>query len=232
MPELNFWNFVALSALLTLNAFFVAAEYAIVRVRKTRLEELAAKGVAGARAAQQIVADMDRYIATTQLGITMAGIGMGWVGEPVLTALFVYLLDLPLQALDEATRRTISAIISFLAVTFLSVVLSELVPKTITIKYPERVALAVSQIIVIVGAISRPFIWTLNSGAALVLRLLGLSNVSGAEAGYSVEELKLLVEASEESGLLEDNVGGGRRRPHPRTHSSLHQKPALQVSSL
>ncbi|MBL8045085.1 MAG: HlyC/CorC family transporter [Anaerolineales bacterium] len=205
MPELNFWNFVALLALLTLNAFFVAAEYAMVRVRKTRLEELAAKGVAGARAAQQIVADMDRYIATTQLGITMAGIGMGWVGEPVLTALFVSALDWPLQMLDEATRRTISAIISFLTVTFISVVLSELVPKTITIKYPERVALAVSQIVLVIGAVSRPFIWGLNGAAALVLRLFGLSNISGAEAGYSVQELKLLVEASEESGVLEDS---------------------------
>lgn len=204
MPELNFWNFTALLALLALNAFFVAAEYAMVRVRKTRLEELTAKGVAGARAAQQIVADMDRYIATTQLGITMAGIGMGWVGEPVLTALFVSALDWPLQMLDEATRRTISAIISFLTVTFISVVLSELVPKTITIKYPERVALAVSQIVLIIGAVSRPFIWALNGAAALVLRLFGLSNISGAEAGYSVQELKLLVEASEESGVLED----------------------------
>jgi CBS domain containing-hemolysin-like protein len=205
MLELNFWNFAALLTLLALNAFFVAAEYAMVRVRKTRLEELTAKGVAGARAAQQIVADMDRYIATTQLGITMAGIGMGWVGEPVLTALFVSALDWPLQMLDEATRRTISAIISFLTVTFISVVLSELVPKTITIKYPERVALAVSQIVLIIGAVSRPFIWALNGAAALVLRLFGLSNISGAEAGYSVQELKLLVEASEESGVLEDS---------------------------
>lgn len=205
MPELNLWNYLALIGLLALNAFFVAAEYAMVRVRKTRLDELATKGVVGARAAQRIVADMDRYIATTQLGITMAGIGMGWVGEPVLTALFVSLLDWPLQALDEATRRTISAIISFLAVTFLSVVLSELVPKTITIKYPERVALAVSQIILIIGAVSRPFIWALNGAAVLVLRALGLNNISGAEAGYSVQELKLLVEASEESGVLEDS---------------------------
>lgn len=204
MSELNFWNFAALLVLIVLNAFFVAAEYAIVRVRKTRLDELATKGVIGARAAQRIVSDMDRYIATTQLGITMAGIGMGWVGEPVLTALFVSLLDVPLQMLDEVTRRTISAIISFLAVTFLSVVLSELVPKTITIKYPERVALAVSQVVLIIGAVSRPFIWALNGAAAIILRLLGLSNISGAEAGYSVQELKLLVEASEESGVLED----------------------------
>jgi CBS domain containing-hemolysin-like protein len=204
MDDLNAWNFLALIALLGLNAFFVAAEYAIVRVRKTRLDELAKQGVGGARAAQQIVGDMDRYIAATQLGITMAGIGLGWVGEPVLTAALTRLLDLPLQSVDEAVRRTLSAILSFLLVTFVSVVVSELVPKTITIKYPERIALAVSRIVLVIGALARPFIWALNGAAALILRLLGIRDVKGSEAGYSVQELKLLVAASEESGVLED----------------------------
>lgn len=204
MDDLNAWNFLALIALLGLNAFFVAAEYAIVRVRKTRLDELVQQGVGGARAAQQIVGDMDRYIATTQLGITMAGIGLGWVGEPVLTAALTRLLDLPLQSVDEAVRRTVSAILSFLLVTFVSVVVSELVPKTITIKYPERIALAVSQIVLISGALARPFIWALNGAAAIILRLLGIRDVKSSETGYSVQELKLLVEASEQSGLLED----------------------------
>ncbi|MDW8325233.1 MAG: hemolysin family protein [Anaerolineales bacterium] len=204
MDDLNAWNFLALIALLGLNAFFVAAEYAIVRVRKTRLDELAQQGVGGARAAQQIVGDMDRYIATTQLGITMAGIGLGWVGEPVLTASLTWLLDLPLQGLDETVRRTVSAILSFLLVTFVSVVVSELVPKTITIKYPERIALAVSQVMLVIGALARPFIWALNGAAALILRLLGIRDVKGSETGYTVQELKLLVEASEQSGVLED----------------------------
>lgn len=204
MDDFNTWNLLALIALLGLNAFFVAAEYAIVRVRKTRLDELAKQGVGGARAAQQIVGDMDRYIAATQLGITMAGIGLGWVGEPVLTAIFTRLLDLPLQGVAETVRRTLSAILSFLLVTFVSVVVSELVPKTITIKYPERIALAVSQSVLVIGALARPFIWALNGAAALVLRLLGIRDVKGSEAGYSVQELKLLVEASEESGVLAD----------------------------
>lgn len=204
MDDLNAWNFLALIALLGLNAFFVAAEYAIVRVRKTRLDELVQQGVGGARAARQIVGDMDRYIATTQLGITMAGIGLGWVGEPVLTAALTWLLNLPLQGLAETVRRTVSAILSFLLVTFVSVVISELVPKTITIKYPERIALAVSRIVLVIGALARPFIWALNGAAAIILRLLGIRDVKSSETGYSVQELKLLVEASEESGLLED----------------------------
>jgi len=200
----NLWSLLALIALLAVNAFFVAAEYAIVRVRKTRLEELVKQGVGGARAAQHIVSDMDRYIATTQLGITMASIGLGWVGEPALTAFFIRLFDWPLQSLDLTVRQTFSALIAFLIVTFISVVVSELVPKTITIKYPERIMLAVSQIVLVVGALLRPFIWALKGSAAFILRLLGLGEVKGPEAGYSVQELKLLVEASEESGVLED----------------------------
>lgn len=204
MNDINLINLLGLLALLALNAFCVAAEYAMVRVRKTRLDELIQQGAAGARAARQVVDDMDRYIATTQLGITMAGIGMGWVGEPVLTAFFVQVLDLPLQALDEGVRRTISVVISFLLVTFLTVVVSELVPKSITIKYPERVALAVSGVVLFAGALARPFIWALNGAAALILRLVGVSSIRDQDGGYSVQELKLLVEASEESGVLED----------------------------
>lgn len=201
---LNLWNALALVALLGVNAFFVAAEYAMVRVRKTRLDELIQQGAPGARQARRVVDNLDRYIATTQLGITMAGIGLGWVGEPVLTAAFTRLLDLPLQAVDEAVRRTVSAVFSFLLVTFISVVVSELVPKTITIKYPERVALSVSGVVLLSGAVARPFIWALNASADLILRLLGLGHLNENEGAYSVQELKLLVEASEESGVIAD----------------------------
>ncbi|MBL8057727.1 MAG: HlyC/CorC family transporter [Anaerolineales bacterium] len=202
--SLNIGNILALIGLLAVNAFFVAAEYAIVRVRRTRLEELIQQGAAGARQAQRVVDKLDRYIATTQLGITMAGIGLGWVGEPVLTALFTQLLDWPLQALDVTVRRTLSAVVSFLMVTFVSVVVAELVPKTLTIQYPERVALAVSQVLLLIGAVARPFIWALNASADLILRLLGVREDQGAAGAYSVQELKLLVEASEESGVIED----------------------------
>jgi CBS domain containing-hemolysin-like protein len=201
---LNPWNWLALIGLIGLNAFFVAAEYAMVRTRKTRLDELAAQGAGGARAAQHVVTHLGRYIAATQLGITMAGIGLGWVGEPVLSALFEQVLGVPLQALDETVRRTISAVISFLLVTFVTVVLSELVPKSVTIQYPEQVALSVSQIVIVIGTIFRPFIWMLNTAADLTLRLLGVPRLRESEAAYSVQELKLMVEASGVSGVLED----------------------------
>ena len=204
MSEITIWNWLGLVFLLAVNAFFVAAEYAMVRVRKTRLDELAQRGVGGAKTAQAMVSRMDRYIATTQLGITMAGIGLGWLGEPALSQVFTDLLNLPLQAVDETIRRSISAVVSLLLVTFVTVVVSELVPKAVTIQYPEQVALAVSRIVIVAGQIFRPFIWALNRSATLILRLLRVPPVDESHGHYTVEELKLLVEQSEASGVLED----------------------------
>lgn len=198
------WNWIALVVLIGVNAFFVAAEYAMVRVRKTRLDEWVQRGVAGARAARQMVDHLDHYIATTQVAITMAGIGLGWVGEPVLTAFFEQVLSLSLQGVDESIRRTVSGLVSLLLVTFVTVVISELVPKSVTIQYPEQVALAVAQVLIVVGMIFRPFIWALNTSANVILRLLRVPPADETAGGYSVQELKLLVEASEESGVLED----------------------------
>ncbi|MEK7783834.1 MAG: CNNM domain-containing protein, partial [Chloroflexota bacterium] len=134
MPDdpFNLWGLLALAALLGVNAFFVAAEYALVSVRRTRLDELIQNGVSEAKYARDALNDLDRYIAATQLCITMAGIGLGWVGEPTLSALLTQALGLPLQVLDEGLRRTISAGVSFIIVTFIKVVLGALVPKSIT----------------------------------------------------------------------------------------------------
>jgi len=206
MPDdpFNPWGLVALVALLGVNAFFVAAEYALVSVRRTRLDELIQGGVSEAKYARDALNDLDRYIAATQLCITMAGIGLGWVGEPTLSALLILALGLPLQILDESLRRTISAGVSFIIVTFITVVLGELVPKSVTLKYPERVALGVGRIVIITGRLFQPFIWALDAAASLILRLFGIQPLSEQGSGYSVQELKLMVEASEKIGVIED----------------------------
>lgn len=196
---------LAILALLFANAFYVAAEYAVVRVRKTRLEDMARRGSRSARTALRVVSRLDRYIATSQLAITMAGIGLGWVGEPVLTAMLGGLLSLPLQALDPNLRRTISAITSFLLVTFLTVVLSELVPKSVTIRHPERMALTVSRPMIVTEFLLRPFIWALDSTANLVLRLVAISPDAGSASAYTVQELKLLLAQSKEEGVIGDS---------------------------
>lgn len=204
-PNITVWNWLALAGLLALNAFFVAAEYAMVRVRKTRLEELARRGAGGAKQALTIVGNLDRYIATTQLGITMAGIALGWVGEPALSSVLGSWLAWPLHALDEGARRAISAIVSLLCVTFVTVVVSELLPKSLSIQFTEPILLTVSPVVVFMGAVFAPVIGLLNVSANGLLRLLGVRPAPASEGVYTVEELKLMVQASEESGVLEDS---------------------------
>ncbi len=200
----NLGSLTLLLVLLALNGLAVAAEFAYVRVRRTRLDELIQRGTAGASAARRITEHLDRYIAATQLLITMSGVGLGYVGEPALSAVLEPLVGNVLQALDESVRRTISALVALTIVTSITVVISEIVPKNLAIQYSERAALALSGPTQLIELIFRPLIWVLNGAAALVLRLLGVREVRLEETSYSVEELKMLVEASEESGLIEE----------------------------
>jgi CBS domain containing-hemolysin-like protein len=204
MVEITIWHWVGLVGLLAVNAFFVAAEYAMVRVRKTRLDELAQRGVASAKYAQRVVGQLDRYIATTQVAITMAGIGLGWLGEPALSQVFTQLLNIPLQTVDEMVRRSASAVISLMLVTFITVVMGELVPKAVSLQYPEQVSLGSSRIVVFAGQLFRPFIWALDRTATLILRLIGVPRANDADQSYTIAELKLLVAQSEASGVIED----------------------------
>lgn len=200
----NLGSILLLLVLLALNGLAVAAEFAYVRVRRTRLDELIQRGAAGAVSARHITEQLDRYIAATQLLITMSGVGLGYVGEPALSALLEPLIGAALQSLDEGVRRTISVIVALAIVTAITVVVSEIVPKNLAIQYSERAALALSAPTRFVEAVFRPLIWLLNGSAALVLRLLGIRELRLEETSYSVGELKMLVEASEESGLIEE----------------------------
>jgi CBS domain containing-hemolysin-like protein len=197
-------DLLALVALLLANAFFVMAEYALVTARSTRLEEMEREGVRHAARARRMLREADRYIATTQLGITMAGVGMGWVGEPAFAFLLERLLGVPLRALGETAARSLSALAAFILVTFLAVVLSELVPKSLTLDNPERIALQVARPLELLSRIGRPFVWLLERSAGLVARLFGASGAARRGASYSVQELKLLVDAAERSGTLEN----------------------------
>jgi CBS domain containing-hemolysin-like protein len=122
----------------------------------------------------------------------------------VLSAFFEQLLGYPLQWVDETIRRTLSAVLSLLLVTFLTVVLSELVPKSVTIQYPEQIALAVSRVLIVTGAVFRPFIWALNTAANFILRLARIRPLDETETAYSVQELKLLLRDSAASGVIQN----------------------------
>lgn len=206
MPDylLDIFRLLGVLALVAANAFFVAAEFALVSVRRTRVEELVQQRKAGAGAVKRALEDPDRFIAATQLGITIASLGLGWLGEPALGRLVEPVVDLFPEAWVGAASHSLSAAISFAIITFLHVVVGELMPKSIALQRPESTALVVAQPTLLTEMAFKPAIWALNGTGNFLLRLIGMRAASGHEMVHSVEELKMLVEASEESGVLED----------------------------
>ncbi len=207
MPDYfsDFLRLLGVVVLVLANAFFVAAEFALVSVRRTRVEELLQQRKAGAGAVKKALEDPDRFIAATQLGITIASLGLGWLGEPALSRLIDPLVAHLPEAWVGAASHSISAALAFAVITFLHVVVGELMPKSIALQRPESTALVVAQPTLFVELMFKPAIWALNGTGNFLLRLIGMRAASGHEMVHSVEELKMLVEASEESGVLEDS---------------------------
>lgn len=192
------------AALLILaNGFFVAAEFALVSVRKTRIEELVAQGNSTARTVRHVIHDPDRFIAATQLGITIASLALGWIGEPAIAHLIEPVFGfIPDSLLSHATSGAIATVIAFALITFLHVVIGELAPKSVSLNFPEQAALVVAPAMVIFENLFRPAIWALNGTGNWLLRLVGLNRPTGHQLVHSVEELKMLVSASTASGEL------------------------------
>lgn len=190
-------------ALIVLNGLFVAAEFSLVSVRKTRIEELLKRGVKGARSVDLALRRLDRSIAATQLGITLASIGLGFVGEPALAALLRPLtLYLPDSWRGIATDSLATAV-AFLLITYLHVVFGELMPKALAIEKADRTALWLSGPLTLFARLSRPFIATMSGTANFILRRFGFHAASAEEMVHSVEELLLLIEDTEEAGILD-----------------------------
>ncbi|MGE3510522.1 MAG: hemolysin family protein [Vicinamibacterales bacterium] len=198
------WRLLGVLALVFANGFFVAAEFAIVTVRKTRVDQLVAEGHRGARAVRRAVSDPDGYIAATQLGITMASIGLGWVGEPALASMIIPALHQLPAGLTEPTAHSISIAVSFAVITALHIVLGELAPKTIALERAEVTALWVVKPTELFMRTFWPFIRLLNGTGRAVVRLIGLKSRGGHAMVHSEEELKMLVTASQEAGVLEE----------------------------
>lgn len=204
---LDLFGILLVGLLVLANGFFVAAEFSLVSVRRTRIAELVADGVTSADAVEEALRNPDRVIAATQLGITIASLGLGWVGEPALSHLINPLVAfLPLGLQSEASH-SISAVIAFLVITFLHVVVGELAPKSIALQNPERTSLVVARPTLWTEAIFKPFIWALNGAGNALLRLVGVKPVSGHQLLHSVEELKMLVTASAQGGVVEEDEG-------------------------
>jgi CBS domain containing-hemolysin-like protein len=198
------WRLVAVLALVFANGFFVAAEFAIVTVRKTRIDQLVAEGHRGARSVRKAVSDPDSYIAATQLGITMASIGLGWIGEPALASLIEPAVAFLPATVAQTTAHTIAVAIAFAIITALHIVLGELAPKTVALERPETTALWVVKPTELFMRLFWPFIRLLNGTGRAVVNMLGLRSRGGHAMVHSEEELKMLVTASQEAGVLEE----------------------------
>jgi CBS domain containing-hemolysin-like protein len=203
---LDLIRIIAVIVLVLLNGFFVAAEFALVSVRKTRIAELLDQGDAAAHWVQRALDDPDRFIAATQLGITIASLGLGWIGEPALGKLIQPLVELFPVELQTGLSHTISAAIAFAIITFLHVVVGELAAKSIALQYPERTSLFVAKPTVWAEWVFKPAISVLNGAANRLLRWIGMQPPTGHDMVHSVEELKMLVSASAQEGVVEDEA--------------------------
>ncbi|PEF92362.1 hemolysin family protein [Bacillus cereus] len=186
--------------LIGLTAFFVAVEFAIIKVRSSRIDQLVSEKRRGALAAKKVTTNLDEYLSACQLGITITALGLGWLGEPTIKHLLEPLF-LKLQ-FSPTISSTVSFIIAFAVITFLHVVIGELAPKTFAIQKAEQVSLLLSKPLIYFYRVMYPFIWALNGSARVVTGLFGLHPTSEHEVAHSEEELRLILSESYESGEI------------------------------
>lgn len=202
---MNIIGSLAISVLLIfVTAFFVAAEFAIIRVRKTKINELADQGVAGAAMVRRLLDRLDVYLSGTQLGVTMASLGLGRVGEPVMEHFLVPLFRALHLHLGRVGAETLSFILGLAFITFFAVVFGELLPKWTVIQHSERVACLIAYPMNAYIRVFYPFIWVLEKGAGTFARAFGVnpSKVGTHESAHSEDEIMAIVEAAERSGTI------------------------------
>ena len=191
----DYFQIVTVLLLIIISAYFVMAEFALVKVRKTRMEQLASEGNKQANKVLLILANLDGYLSACQIGITITSLGLGWLGEPAVQSL----LDPFLQRfnLGENVTHSISFLIAFLLITYIHVVFGELAPKTIAIQKAETISLKISSSIIFFYKLMYPFIWLLNGTANVMVRLFGFEAASEhSDDHHSEEEIKLIVSSS------------------------------------
>ena len=183
-----------------LTAFFVATEFAIVKVRSTRIDQLIEEGNKNAVHAKKLVDNLDAYLSACQLGITVTALGLGWLGEPTVERLLHPVFEN--FSVNETMSSVLSFLIAFLGITFLHVVVGELAPKTIAIQKAEEVTLYLGKYLIIFHKIMYPFIWLLNGSAQILIRLFGFKPVKDHELAHTEEELRLILSESYKNGEI------------------------------
>ncbi len=195
------YRFLLLLFIIGLNAFFASAEMALVSARPSRLRELADAGNVGAQAALNLLTRPERVLATVQVGVTLASLGAGWAGEDTVYRGLLLLLQPLASPATDAILHAVSFVVAFLVLTFLMVVLGEVVPKNLGIKQSDRYAVVVAPLLLVFYRVSQPFIYILERSSATVSRMLGLRANEGG-AGHSIEELKLIASSVRAAGRI------------------------------
>lgn len=197
---MDIFNLVIIAILIALTAFFVASEFAIIRVRGSRIDQLIEEGSTKAKSAKRVISNLDEYLSACQLGITITALGLGWLGESTIERLLHPLftgLHIP-----ESITQVLSIGIAFALITFIHVVVGELAPKTLAIQKAEMIALFVARPLILFYKIMYPFIWVLNGSARFATSIFGLKPVSENEIAHSEEELRIILSESYKSGEI------------------------------
>ena len=188
--------------LIAMNGFFVAAEFACVKIRPSRLETLIQEGSRQAKYAKKLTDHLDASLSVTQLGITLASLGLGWVGEPAVATLILPITHA--VGLDDVVGHTISLALAFSIITGLHIVLGELTPKTMAIQNVEKIMLSVALPMLVFHRVMYPFVWLLNHVANWVAHRMGFHTASEGDDAHTEEEIRLLMEESHRQGLIDD----------------------------
>ncbi len=198
------FNLFLIVFLLLANGFFVASEFALVSVRHTRINQLANEGNSTAKLTSYALKELDKYIAATQLGITIASIGLGWVGEATLARLIHPLFDFLPYVSNTIATHTVAVALAFVLITFMHVVIGELMPKSVALQFPEKTTLFVTRPLVFVAKLFTPFIFLLNGFGNLLLKLLKIPPASQLHSVHTEEELDMIIDASYKGGVLNE----------------------------
>jgi CBS domain containing-hemolysin-like protein len=193
--------------LVAVNAFFVAAEFALIKVRPTRIEEAAQRNVGPARAVQRIHGRLDSYLSATQLGVTLASLALGWVGEPAVAAAVEPLFHGLSPVLGRSIATGIGVAVAFTVITYFHIVFGELAPKWLSIQRPDTIALLIAYPLEIFHRVCYPLIWFLNRTARFLLSHLGIKPANEQETTFSEAELRIALDKSEEGGAIPESAG-------------------------
>lgn len=200
LKSLEIVNLIMVAVLIALTAFFVASEFAIVKIRSSRLDQLIAEGNTKAIAAKKVTTNLDEYLSACQLGITVTALGLGWLGEPTIADLLAPVLAD--WGISSSITHLISFAVAFSIITFLHVVIGELAPKILAIQKAEAVSLLLAKPLILFYRIMFPFIWFLNGSARLFTGFFGLKPASEHELAHSEEELRIILSESLKSGEI------------------------------